>query len=218
MPKKKSKKRRLTKAERIARVPIEELTTLKGDEGRKQLLSYVRTLRTGYVRRVASFRRRGIYSYAQDAFERNAPEGLPEKLKDYTRNQLIGEIARYQHFFSSQTSSLEGINAVNEAQDARIFGEKKGDPIDTFTQSQRRKFWSLYDEYKNIYKDGIATYTSETVQQFLASAYVVDDVMPEYDKALFLEIVENMLSQEHDLELIEEAPSVYSGKGPDRPK
>jgi len=226
MPRKKKKSvrsRKPTKAEQIAKIPIEQLVSARGEEGRKQLIKYARTLRTGYVRRVQAFERHGIFSYAQKSLERSIQERkTPFQLTKMTRNQLILEIARYQKFFNDQTSSIEGIKAVNREQDIRIFGvnPKTGKPRSTMSDEQRIKFWDLYDEYRNQYVSAIYKYPSEEIQQILADAmfddkdWRMDPEDPDFDISFLLHEVDERLRENKFKLDMESVPNVYSGKGP----
>lgn len=203
--------KKLTQAEKIAKIPIEDIVKLSGEEGNKKLINYARTLKSGYKRRVASIKKQGLISHAQISLEEHLPK-KDKKLTNLTRNQLILEIVRYQKFFNDETSSISGIRKVNAAQDARIFGvDKRGHPRQRMTVDERERFWSLYDEYKNQNPGGTTKYGSETVQQFLASK-IVDG--PKKSIIEMLKSLEEELSEYSTTENLETVPNVYSGKGP----
>lgn len=183
---KKWENRKKTVAEKLAEIPWEDISRLTTSaEDMKTLMRYVDTMRQGMNRRVQMFNRRGVFSYAADSVEamniKNVParnivnqimksKAGPGKSKLATaRNALIAEFAKYQQFFNSQTSSLEGIALVNAEQDKRIFGgdyQKK-----SMTDEERKVFWHMYEDFMESPSFArTASMTSETVQQYLASA------------------------------------------------
>lgn len=206
--------KKLTRAEKIAKIPIEEIGKLKGESGRKQLETYLKNLEMGYKRRVQSFRKRGITSYAQLSFESGVPDGgkSRQSIKDMTRNQLILEIARYQKFFNDKTSSLEGIKEVNREQDIRIFGQdRRGRPRKRMTEEERKRFWSLYEEYLNQDPTASSKYGSESIQQMVADALFTGE---EKTITELLDGVEARLQSKIREENLRSVPNVYSGRGP----
>lgn len=183
---KKWETRKKTVAEKLAEIPWEDISKLTTSaEDMKTLMRYVDTMRQGMNRRVQMFNRRGIFSYAADSIDamniKNEParnivnrimesKAGPGKSKLATaRNALIAEFAKYQQFFNSQTSSLEGVALVNAEQDKRIFGgeyQKK-----SMTDEERKAFWHVYEDFMESPSFArTASMTSETVQQYLASA------------------------------------------------
>ena len=132
MPKKK------TKAEQVAGLSWEELNRMKATKADlKTLAGYVNILRQGYKRRVAMFEKKGVYSYAAESAKKlkikdtSAAQIIAAAMKNKklsekeklaaARNTLLHEFSKYQQFFESETSTLEGIKRVNAEQDARIF-------------------------------------------------------------------------------------------------
>lgn len=183
---KKWENRKKTVAEKLAEIPWEDISKLTTSaEDMKTLMRYVDTMRQGMNRRIQTFNRRGVFSYAADSVEamniKNEParnivnqimksKAGPGKSKLATaRNALIAEFAKYQQFFNSQTSSLEGVALVNAEQDKRIFGgeyQKK-----SMTDEERKAFWHVYEDFMESPSFArTASMTSETVQQYLASA------------------------------------------------
>lgn len=160
-------KRKLTKAEQIAQIPIEEIIKLSGEGGKKQQINYLMTLASGYKRRVQSFRRRGVFSYAQDKYETYHSTLDAKSIKKLSFNQRVLEIAKLQSFFQSTTSSLEGIRKVNKEQDSRIFGvDKRGNPNNTMSKETRKAFWRIYDAFLN--KNPTEFLASDQVQMILS--------------------------------------------------
>lgn len=208
-------KKKITRAEQIANMSMEQVMKLSGKEGRKKLESYVKSLKFGYKRRVQSFKRKDLVSYAQIAFEGSLPPGKEVQLTKMTRNQLILEFARYSKFFQGVTSSEAGIKEVNRQQDTRIFGaDQNGRPKRTMTNAERKKYWSLYDEYNNQHPTGNSRYGSESIQQMLAEALFDVGGTPGENLVDFLDRVEESLAQKSREENLRSVPNVYSGRGP----
>lgn len=196
---KKWENRKKTVSEKLAEMPWEDISKLTTSaEDMKTLMRYVDTMRQGMKRRVQMFNRRGIFSYAADSLEamniKNVParnivnqimksKAGPGKSKLATaRNALIAEFAKYQQFFNSQTSSIEGVELVNAEQDKRIFGgeyQKK-----SMTDEERKVFWHMYEDFMESPNFArTASMTSETVQQYLASAMFDDGGSEEFEPA-----------------------------------
>lgn len=207
-------KKKMTQAEKISQIPIEDIVRLSGKEGRKQLEKYVSTLRTGYKRRVISFQRKGLVSHAQIAFEGTVPDTKPVQLTKMTRNQLVLELARYSKFFQDKTSTEAGIKEVNKEQDVRIFGaDSRGRPNRTMTDVERQKFWSLYEEYNNQQPTATSRYGSESIQQMIADAMFDTNAITGENLVDFLDRVEQRLAQKSLDENLRSVPNVYSGRG-----
>lgn len=196
---KKWENRKKTVAEKLAEISWEDISRLTTSaKDMKTLMRYVDTMRQGMNRRIQMFNRRGIFSYAADSVDsmgiknesaRNIVNRImkskagPGKSKLATaRNALIAEFAKYQQFFSSQTSSLEGIALVNAEQDKRIFGgeyQKK-----SMTDEERKTFWHVYEDFmENPSFIRTASMTSETVQQQLAYAMFDEGESEEFEPA-----------------------------------
>lgn len=208
MPKKKK-----TKAEQIASIPIETISRLGGESGIAQLRKYVQTMQSGYKRRVGQFKRQGLTSYAQISLEGSMPESAKRrKVKDMTRNQLLMEFARYSKFFNDVTSTVEGIKTVNLEQDKRIFGvDEKGRAKSTMGDSERKSFWSLYDEFINQHAEMISQYGSNRVQTAISEVLLEGS-----DPKNFVEILSRAQEklQQQVREEPRHGPNVYSGRGP----
>ena len=209
------KKKKLTRAEQISNMSMEQVMKLSGKEGRKKLESYVKSLKFGYKRRIQAFKKKGLVSHAQIALEGTLPPGKEVQLTKMTRNQLILEFARYSKFFQDMTSSEAGIKEVNRQQDIRIFGaDQKGRPKRTMTDAERQKYWSLYEEYQNQQPTANSRYGSESIQQMVAEALFDTDGTPGENLVDFLDRVEERLAQKSREENLRSVPNVYSGRGP----
>ncbi|MDE7089197.1 MAG: hypothetical protein K2O54_03675 [Prevotella sp.] len=206
--------RKATKAETIAKKPIEEISKLKGDIGRKTLISYVKTMRSSYKRRVSSFKRSGLVSQAQIAFVRDVPKKVIP-LEEMTRNQLLYEFFRYASFFNSETSTASGINKVNREQDIRLFGaDKRGRPLQKMTNDERTLFWSVYAEYQNQFPaDTNLLYSSESVQQTIAGALFGQNSINHGNLVNFLSNISEILKANKEGADIKYGPNVFSGRG-----
>lgn len=218
MPKK-PRKKRMTKTDRIVNTPIEQIMKEAGKGGMSTLQSYLRTLRIGYGRRVSQIKRAGLYSHAQYVYENSAPR-RKTPLKKLTRNQLIAEIARLQHFFKSKTATVEGIREVNNKRNKTIFGiDEEGWAKFEFDIETERRFWTLYNEYNNLYPYGKYFYGSEKVQQILGDiVYNSRDLNEDDFELYFLDMIieaEERLSKEQAANPRRKGfgPNVYSGKG-----
>lgn len=201
-------RKKLTKAEKISRIPAEEMSKKSADE----LRGYLKTLQTGYKRRVGSFKRKGLVSYAQIAFEESYKSRRP--ISEMSRNQLLMGVVAYSKFFNEMTSTEKGIKLVNLEQDLRLFGtDERGRPLRVLSTKEREKFWRLYDKYKNENKAEFYSAYSEKVQQVLADLDFtsVSDIQEEIDK-LFAELTKRV-QQELDEENVN-GRNVHSGRGP----
>lgn len=212
MAKRKKTVKKMTQAEKISKIPIEEVAGMKGEEIEK-LRNYVSTLMSGYKRRVASFRRNDLVSFAQISFE-NSISNPNRKIKDMNRNQLLMEFARYSKFFNDLTSTSEGIRQVNREQDARIFGvDKKGRPIKTMSTSERTRFWTLYDEFLNQNPNADSRYGSDSVQQTIAEMMIDGEADSQNISSLLDRVSENLELKQREAN-VNRLPNVYSGRGP----
>ena len=208
-------KKRKTKAEKIAERPMEYINKLSGQEGRKELEGYVRQLRSSYKRRVGSFKRNGLVSYAQISFEDSTPPGRKVQLTKMSRNQLLLEYYRYAKFFNDETSSIEGIKRVNRQQDERIFGvNSRGLPKTQMTPEERSRYWRLYDEFKNQFPQWASQPYSEDEQKVLAQAMFGDDGFNKMTFVQKLERMEQLMQERQTLLNLEDVPNVLSGRGP----
>lgn len=225
---------KLTKAEQISIIPIEEIGKLKGEEGLKLKRKYLRTLRTGYSRRIQQFKRKNVFSYAQESYERSRGT-LNVPINKMSSNRLILEIAALQQFFNSETSSLKGINKVNREQDIRIFGSnKRGLPLAKLNDEERKAYWQIYEEYLNEYKTRVPQ--SGEVQRILGAVsfseedsikpvigYDEDGKMTVLNKIQIATAIEkrmqeirslkNKTKEEYEKEIVKRQ-NVYSGRGP----
>lgn len=197
-----------TVAEKLARIPIEQLSKMSEDELKKNL----KKMEMGYKRRIQSFKKRGEVSYAQISLERAMVDKRP--ISELTRNQAYLRYSLYAKFFNELTSTSKGIQTVNLEQDIRIFGsDKRGRPLSRMTNDQRERYWSLYDEFINQNKADYVKYGSEYIQQTLASAIFGPEPISTRNLSLFLDAVAEKLKEDEKIYISGGAPNVYSGKG-----
>lgn len=205
--------RKQTQAEKIASIPIENITRMSGKE-RKTLEKYVRTLRAGYKKRVQSFARKGLVSHAQIALEGTIPDKKPVQLTKMTRNQLILEFARYAKFFNDVTSSEAGIKSVNRAQDVRLFGtDAKGRPKYSMPQEERARFWQLYEEYQNQNPSKFVNYGYNTVQQAITEMTLRGNELTSENLVILMDKLDDILEKSYFEQNLGSVPNVYSGRG-----
>lgn len=206
-------KRRQTKAEKIAVIPIENITKMTNND-RKILEKYVTTLRVGYKRRVQSFAKKGLVSHAQIALEGTISDKKPIQLTKMSRNQLILEFARYSKFFNDVTSSEAGIKKVNRAQDIRLFGkDAKGRPKYSMSQDERTRFWQLYEEYQNQNPSKFVNYGYNTVQQAITEITLRGNELTSENLVVLMNKLDDILEKSYFEENLRSVPDVYSGRG-----
>lgn len=206
--------RKPTKAEQIARTPLQIIASLKGEAGRKQLINYVKTMRSSYKRRAGSFKRKGLISQAQLALERQTPKSKSVQLTEMSRNQLMLEFYKYASFFNSETATEQGIKKVNREQDIRIFGaNKRGLPKQRMTDEERVLFWDTYEEYINQFPADInQLYSSESIQQMLADVLLGGKKTENANLVALLQSVRQRLEAQKTEENIKDVPNIFSGR------
>lgn len=207
-------KKKQTQAEKIAKMDIEKISKIS-NRNRKQLEDYVKKLQYGYKRRVQQFQNQGLVSHAQISLEGSSATGKRQPLNKMSRNQLILEFAKYQKFFNSKTSTVEGIKEVNREQDIRIFGkDNSGKPLRTMTEKQRQLFWQTYEEYENQEPTGVNRYGYGFIWNQLGEMIIQGDEITEDNLILNLNRLREKLDQSERRLDIGSVPNVYSGKGP----
>lgn len=166
---------RPNKSTKIASQPLDYFMNIPANaEGIKQLSDMLNTLKRGAMARGQQFKKLGKFSYAYEALKRNitdpkrkmsgmpasaikkkystgAVPGTPEYGKQLARqrNALLLDIFTYRDFFQSETSTIEGIETVNRRQDIEAFGKDRfGNPLHTMTETERKKYWSVWEEYQ----------------------------------------------------------------------
>lgn len=96
-------------------------------------------------------------------------------------NAMLQELAAYQTFFNSKTSSVKGIKGVNYEQDKKLFGVigdfdpkseeyKTAVPKRVLTEDERKYLWSVFEEFnrQQFALAEPAIYGSDPVSQMIA--------------------------------------------------
>lgn len=175
----------------MARKPFGEFLADMSDEelsrlDETEIKDYLKKARYAYQRRTQQFKRQHVSSYAEIAFEMarggmyrdENGELLKKRMKNkpvdkMTRNQAYHELAQIQHFFQSESSTVEGARNINAQQDMRIFGTTmyrgKKIPIQQMTDYARERYWAAYEEFQTneISRKFLGALQSETIQQAL---------------------------------------------------
>lgn len=130
--------------------------------------AYLESMRLEIRRRVKEIKTAKEYSFGVEALENALKQiGVQSTRVTITKKGLLGINFRnrsseraidstllqtyglYKDFLNpaeTATNSLEGVLAVNRAQDAMLFGtDSSGEPNRTMTTNQRRRFWDLVD-------------------------------------------------------------------------
>lgn len=209
-----------SRVDKILDIPDEIIFKLKGESGRNQLVTWIKQLDFAYKRRIQSFKRNDVDSYAQIQYEALIPSTRKDRpLERMTRNQLLYEFFNLTGFFRSETSTLAGIRRVNREQDIRIFGvDARGNPLKKMTTDERREYWKFYDEYKRTNQGDLnQLFSSESIQQFIADAVFEDGHEPDFntdDVVAILRRARQRLIADKAMQDEEEfIPGVLSGRG-----
>lgn len=184
----------------------------------EQMRDALYKLRSAYTRRVKQFNQDGLFSYAQNRFEREFAVGRKRvSSKKLTRAQAYVEVAGLIDFFNAKTSTLEGIRAVNYTQDKRVFGvDESGRPLRRMTNDERKVYWDLYDKYKESdrYKAHFHSYGSDFVQSKLADVMFTGNGSDFGDLTDMLEALDNELERRYtDYQRRRSSRYVYTSGG-----
>lgn len=207
----------MTKAEQIAQQDYKEVVKKASSTpgGWEDLRKQVEIMRKGLNARAQQFSRRNVYSHAYNKYKENQKFVTAKDVKNMTSNQLIHQFVVFQSFFLSETSSIQGIAKVNREQDARLFGAyKNGRPKRRMTESERKLYWELYDEYIN--RHPVYTKGSNIIQGELTSV-LFDNNSP----STFVELLEKLHAKLEENKIqadTESAPNVYTANGLFNPK
>lgn len=186
-----------------------EISKLSTKDGSAQEM--LRQFREKFRYREKAFNRAGknVYSPAlekmEDYYERNG-ERSPEKM---TVHQIRSELFHIQEFFKSKTGDVKGSREVMREQDIRIFGvNSRGNPLHRMTIEERTKFWSVYEEFLNTYKNAWSNYGSNRIQQYLGSLTIGDRKVSAFRKGSIglmeqLSALEKMLRESGEEDVIE---------------
>lgn len=167
---------------------------------REELEKELKKLRNLTTRRTASLSKKNAFSYALYQYDQNMKKNflVRKDVTELTRNQLEKELRIIHDFWSSKTSTYKGAREEQIIQSTRIFGvTKAGKPRRILTIEEARKFWLVYDEFHNMYKEGTAKYDSNRVQQIIGEAYVEKD-FSNIDMVQFLDEVRTRLERDYE--------------------
>ena len=166
--------RKITYA-RLKSMSSSEISSLNTKDGSAQEM--LRQFREKFRYRQKAFDRAGKNVYApalekmEDYYERNGVQS-PESMNV---NRIRSELFHIQEFFNAKTGEVKGAREVMREQDARIFGtNERGVPLHRMTIEERTKFWSVYEEYLNTFKNAWSKYGSDRIQQFLGDITIDD--------------------------------------------
>lgn len=203
----------MTEAEKISKIPIEDIVKMGGDE-RSTLEKYVKLLRTSYNTRMKSIKKAGEFSHADQALKKSLKNRIRKPVDKMTRNQLLLEFAAYSSFFNSQTSSIKGIRKVNLEQDKRLFGtDNRGIPLRRMSSAERERFWEVYDEFAVQKKASFTNFGYNQVQEYITKMVVGGKDLVNTELTELLDTLENSLDKGYYEENIRSVPNVYSGRG-----
>lgn len=166
------------------------------------------------------------YSYAFDKMEEYYEDRGIRPIGKMGKAQLQGEFFRLQEFFSSKGSTLPGARSISAEANKRIFGvDKSGRAKFRMTYEQSVDFWSAYNEFKNLEKEGYVKWaTSDIIQQVLGeymrgffsknrgeSSYLTITDFARLKKS----ITERREKEEWAKEDVDAERSILYGEGPD---
>lgn len=165
-----------------------------------ELAKELKKVRNLTARRTASLEKKSAYSYANYQFkqsmEKNYIHGQQPDVNQMSYRQIERELRIHHQFWSSKTATEAGAKAEQYAQSKRIFGEtKSGKPRRLLGIEEAKKFWSVYDEFYNMYKEGTAKYDSNRVQQLIGEQMSSVDLY-DVDMIQLLEDVRESLEKE----------------------
>lgn len=172
----------------------------KSKSDMKKLMQMVNLLRQEFNKRVEAFEEAGEYSYAADRIQADTETtaaNIVKKMNPVTaRYTLIQELAGYKSFFSSSSSTLEGIRELNREQDIRIFGlNAKGQVKGTLTPDERRAYWALYSEFEKSHGADVERQGSTRIQQAIADYMVMDGTNVNPDSLPHLALLDYLVSE-----------------------
>lgn len=146
----------------------------------------LRATLTGTSRRIASLKKNKSFSYAMFRYEQemqktfiNGVDGIKNLLnvdvntdmREGYRKLLQQAVKTTHNFWASKTATKAGARKEQMEQSARIFGvDNRGRPNHVMTFEESKKYWSLYDEYYNMFPDR-SRRDSDRVQRYLGEVF-----------------------------------------------
>lgn len=166
--------RKITYSE-LKNMSADEISSLNTKDGSAQ--EKLRQFREKFRYRQKAFDRAGknVYSPAmqkmEEYYERN---GTPSP-DSMNINRIRSELFHIQEFFNAKTGDVSGARKVMREQDARIFGvSDRGVPLHRMTIEERTKYWAVYEEFLNTFKNAESKYGSTRIQQYLGDLTISD--------------------------------------------
>nr|DAH26622.1 MAG TPA: hypothetical protein [Caudoviricetes sp.] len=107
--------------------------------------------------------------------------GMPD-IDRMSRNRAYNELFNIQRFFNAKTSTVEAARKFNKEQDIMLFGKTKyGSPTFRMDSSQRKSFWSLYEDFIGCSPTADTIYGYQNIWSELASIIVEDPGILNYE-------------------------------------
>lgn len=107
--------------------------------------------------------------------------GMPD-IERMSRNRAYNELFNIQSFFNAKTSTVEAARKFNKEQDMMLFGKTKyNSPAFRMDASQRKIFWSLYDDFTGYAPTADTIYGYQNIWSELASIVVEDPGILNYE-------------------------------------
>lgn len=114
---------------------------------------------------------------------------LERETKAQQKKRLIEEALDYQTFNQKPTSTPTGFKKYEDSVSQRL-----GEGYDMLSETEKKKFWELYEEYRTMIKDYFND-DSERIQQWLANYLLSRGAkrIVKGDRQAFKEFMENLL-------------------------
>lgn len=130
----------------------------------------------------------GNFSYAREALDRELNEmykGKKPSTAKLNASLVTKELAKYQSFFASKTSSAAGATQEQIEQSKRIFGvTENGEARRVLTFEESKAFWSLYESFYELHPNAFGRFDSDRVQQVLSQYMLFDELSTDEIKNL----------------------------------
>ena len=165
----------------MARITYAYLASLTSQDlnalSRRQAQGLLREARKKFQARVRQLEKvaSSVYSHSLNKMQDFYSETETKAPSQTNLQDAKKELARLRDFFASEGSTVEGARKIQREQDARIFGEDEfGRPKSRMTLNQRKRFWSIYEEFSSSYTNAEYLYGSNRIQQFLGQMIKAD--------------------------------------------
>ena len=190
----------------------------KSEADMNVLRKYFKGIRRSVGATKAAFTRADEYSYALEKYLAEAEKRPKMPINEMTRHRLIAEIASFQKFKESETSSVAGARKVYREQDIRIFGkDASGRPLGSMNRYEREQFWRIYEEWEKMYRKTNPDLSSSQVQMNLADLMLNNPLS--FGESLFTQKLEMLTEyarqQQEEISRTGFGFNVHSGFGND---